>query len=72
MLSLLRGFDQSTNAAGAQCLPNHSPILVNRDFLKVWLELSFGRSHRVAPIMTEGRLFATLFTSRHFVVLSQL
>ena len=72
MFNLLRGFDQRANATGAQCLANHSSVLVHRDFLKVGLELSLGRSHRVASIVPEGGLFSTLFTDRHAVILSQL
>jgi hypothetical protein len=72
VLSLVGGFNQGSDAASTQSLANHTSILVNRDFLKVWLELSFGCSHRVASILTEGGLFSTLFTDRHDVVLSQL
>ena len=45
VLSLFRGFNQCADTAGAQSFANRSPVLVNRDLLQVWFELSFGCPH---------------------------
>jgi hypothetical protein len=45
VLSLFRGFNQCADTAGAQSFTNRSPVLVYRDLLQVWFELSFGCPH---------------------------
>jgi hypothetical protein len=71
VLKLFRGFYQRANAASAKRLSNSAPIFINGNFLKIGFEFTIRCPHRVASIMTESGLFATVFTDSHDVVLSQ-